>query len=305
MIAILGGGIAGASLARALAERGRRDVVVFDPAPPGQGSSARALGGFRTQHGNRLNVELALASRDFFRRRAERIDFRTVGYLYVATSPAAAATLAERARVQEEWGLPIQHPAVEALVPYARTDDILATNFCALDGLYLPPRILDCVIEEARDLGAHFHYGRAALPRDLLGAETVVVCAGARSAEVGRSLGVELAVRAEPRGVFQVGPYPWVSGRSPMLLEVVSGFHFRERDGRLLVMAPFAPDDWAAHLGRLRHRVPEAATEAPEQHWIGDYEVTFDHHPLVGPTERDRVWAMCGFSGHGVMQSPA
>ncbi|MGH7911176.1 MAG: NAD(P)/FAD-dependent oxidoreductase, partial [Candidatus Dormibacteraceae bacterium] len=66
-----------------------------------------------------------------------------------------------------------------------------------------------------------------------------------------------------------------------------------------------APDDWAAHLGRLRHRVPEAVSEVPEGHWIGDYEVTFDHHPLVGPTSRDRVWAMCGFSGHGVMQSPA
>ena len=33
MVAILGAGIAGASLAWALARRGRRDVVVFDPAP--------------------------------------------------------------------------------------------------------------------------------------------------------------------------------------------------------------------------------------------------------------------------------
>ena len=43
----------------------------------------------------------------------------------------------------------------------------------------------------------------------------------------------------------------------------------------------------------------------PEGHWTGYYEATFDHHPLVGQTERPGVWAMCGFSGHGVMHSPA
>jgi glycine/D-amino acid oxidase-like deaminating enzyme len=37
----------------------------------------------------------------------------------------------------------------------------------------------------------------------------------------------------------------------------------------------------------------------------GNYEMTFDHHPLVGETARGGVWSSCGFSGHGVMQSPA
>ncbi len=306
MIAILGGGVAGAFLARALAALGRRDVEVYDPAPPGQGSTGQALGGFRTQHGNRLNVELALASRDYFVRRADRIDFRATGYLYLATSEAAVAILAERARCQREWGLPMEHPPVADRVPYARDDDVLATNFCGLDGVYLPPRVLACVVEEAQAMGARFHYQHPATADDLERAETVVICAGARSAEVGRSLSVELNVRAESRGVFQVGPFPWVTGRGPMLLEVESGFHFRERDSRLLLMAPYAPDDWPAHRMALAHRVPGAAgVERPEAQWSGDYEVTFDHHPLVGPTVRDRVWAMCGFSGHGVMQSPA
>lgn len=306
MIVILGGGVAGALLARALATLGRRDVAVYDPAPPGQGSTGKALGGFRTQHGNRLNMELALASRDYFAQRAGRVDFRTNGYLYLATSGAGAAMLAERARQQVEWGLPIEHPPLTERVPYARDDDVTATNFCALDGLYLPPRVLDCAIEEARGMGVRFQYGRPASGEDIDRAEAVVICAGARSAEVARSLGADLGVRAERRGVFQVGPYPWVTGGAPMLLEVESGFHFRERDGRLLMMAPEPPDDWAAHRAALVHRVPRTASIAgPEAHWTGDYEVTFDHHPLVGPTGRERVWAMCGFSGHGVMQSPA
>jgi sarcosine oxidase subunit beta len=51
--------------------------------------------------------------------------------------------------------------------------------------------------------------------------------------------------------------------------------------------------------------VPDAALEAPEASWTGSYEMTFDHHGLVGATERPGVWASCGFSGHGVMQAPA
>ena len=48
MITILGGGIAGVTLARALALHGRRDVVVFDPHPSATGSTGRAAGGFST-----------------------------------------------------------------------------------------------------------------------------------------------------------------------------------------------------------------------------------------------------------------
>jgi sarcosine oxidase subunit beta len=33
--------------------------------------------------------------------------------------------------------------------------------------------------------------------------------------------------------------------------------------------------------------------------------MTPDHHAYVGATERPGVWACCGFSGHGVMHSPA
>src|SRR5262252_9238400 len=84
VIAILGGGVAGAALAWALTGRGRKDVVVFDLLPPGSGSTTKAFGGFRTQQGSPINVTLSLASRPFFAERAGRVRFRTVGYLYLA-----------------------------------------------------------------------------------------------------------------------------------------------------------------------------------------------------------------------------
>jgi sarcosine oxidase subunit beta len=304
VIAVLGGGVAGAALAWALTSRGRRDVVVFDPARMGAGSTAKAFGGFRTQQGSSINVTLSLASRPFFADRADRVRFRSVGYLYLATGDEAAEELARRAELQRSLGLPVEHPDPCGLVPFLASD-IAATNFCGLDGTYQPLEILGCLIEEATDAGAEFRYGAAATPAEVEAAEMVAVCAGTWSRAVGESLGVRLDVTPLERGIFQIGPFGWLPPRLPVTLELDTGYHFRERDGRLLVIGPGDPHDWSSAREWLRRMVPAAAVDQPEVHWTGLYEMTFDHHPLVGETERHGVWASCGFSGHGVMHSPA
>lgn len=305
MIAVLGGGVAGAALAWALTRRGRRDVVVFDPLPMASGSTAKAFGGFRTQQGSPLNVALSVASRPFFEARGDRIGFRSVGYLYLARSPEMVEELQRRAQFLSSLGLPIEHPDPTSLVPFLAADQVEATNYCALDGVYLPDMILACLVEEATAAGAEFRYGVEARPGDLEAAEAVAICAGMWSRRVGQEVGVRLEVTPLERGIFQVGPFDWLAPDVPVTLEVDTGYHFRERDGRLLVIGPGDPNAWAHHRDWLARLVPRAAAESPERHWTGYYEMTFDHHPLVGPTERPGVWASCGFSGHGVMQSPA
>jgi sarcosine oxidase subunit beta len=305
VIAILGGGVAGAALAWSLTQRGRSDVVVYDPLPRGSGSTPRAFGGFRTQQGSPINVALSVASRPFFAARAGRIGFRSVGYLYLATSDDAVRELERRAEFQRSQGLPVEHPEPARLVPFLAAGGVAATNYCAWDGTYRPVEILGCLIEEATAAGAEFRYGTGAGPAELEAAEMVAVCAGTWSREVGRELGVRLDVTPWERGVFQVGPFDWLSPETPVVLELDTGYHFRERDGRLLLIGPGDPNDWASHRDWLCRVAPVAAVERPEAHWTGFYELTFDHHPLVGRTEREDVWASCGFSGHGVMHAPA
>ena len=304
MIAVLGGGVAGSSVALSLARRGRRDVVVFDPGLSPT-STERALGGFRTQHGSELNIRLALRSRDFFVSRAERIRFQPVGYLYLAETPEVAAELEARTELQTALGLPIEHPEPRALVPFLEPDGYLASNFCALDGLYLPPLVQAVLREEAEAAGVEFRVGAPAPPAELEAAEAVVIAAGNWSPEVARGLGVRLEVTPLERGVFRVGPFPWLDGPVPMTLEAGSGYHFRERERQLWVMGPGDQRDWGHFRDWLACRVPDAAAAEPAGHWLGSYEVSFDHHALVGATERPGVWACCGFSGHGVMQAPA
>ena len=63
--------------------------------------------------------------------------------------------------------------------------------------------------------------------------------------------------------------------------------------------------DWATVSTWLKRYVPVAPVNQPEDHWTGFYEMTFDHHPLVGETLRPGVWASCGFSGQRILQAPA
>ena len=101
----------------------------------------------------------------------------------------------------------------------------------------------------------------------------------------------------------------------PMVIEEETGFHFRRRGDRLvLAMTDPSPrwgfETWVDEtlfddrLRRLAHRYPAAEGATIERAWAGLYDMTPDAHPIVGPVG-DGVYAACGFSGHGFMQSPA
>ena len=303
MITILGGGIAGVTLARALAVRGGRDIVVFDPHPFASGSTGRAIGGFRTQFASPLNIALAVASRPFFVERAERIHWSSTGYLFYAENTATAEDLKLRAELQIAAGLPITHPDPASLLPFFDTSGIIATNFCHLDGTYHPPSILQLLIEEAQAAGVAFRYECTAQPQDL-DAEIIVIACGISSPQVGASLEVQLAVDAMERVVFETESVAALPRNVPFTIDAGTGWAIRERNSKLLVMGP-GNSDWAMVSTWLKRYIPVAPVNQPEDHWTGFYEMTFDHHPLVGETLRPGVWASCGFSGRGILQAPA
>jgi sarcosine oxidase subunit beta len=59
--------------------------------------------------------------------------------------------------------------------------------------------------------------------------------------------------------------------------------------------------DWRERVAR---RYPSAAGAPVARAWAGLYDMTPDAHPIIGWVG-DGVYAACGFSGHGFMQSPA
>jgi sarcosine oxidase subunit beta len=146
-------------------------------------------------------------------------------------------------------------------------------------------------------------------------ADVVVIAAGPHSGELGRRLGVELPIRPLCRQLLATTPISGLPGDLPMTVESETGFHFRRRGERLVLAMTDPTPRWGFdevvdetlfddRLSRLRHRFPAAAHAEIEDAWAGLYDMTPDAHPILGRVG-DGIYAACGFSGHGFMQSPA
>jgi sarcosine oxidase subunit beta len=303
MILILGGGIAGASLARALVHRGARDVEVHDPAQAGSGSTGRATGGFRTQFGASLNIELSLASRPYFATNGSHIGFRSNGYAFIGGAPGDVTRLDDWREVQLAAGLPVVRDDASRIFPGLRFDHA-SCNLCMLDGTYDPTSVLRLFTRQATDGGARFFYRSSNSP-DPNAAEAAVVAAGIWSKALGATLGVQLDVRSEERHVWILGGAA-IDPEMPLGVDLNGGWVFREREGGLLLASPPSLTDPADALKSwIATRLDHPTDVRVDRQWTGMYEVTLDRHPFVGRTERSHVWASCGFSGHGVMHAPA
>jgi sarcosine oxidase subunit beta len=124
-----------------------------------------------------------------------------------------------------------------------------------------------------------------------------------------------LPIRPLCRQLVDVGPLAGLPQGLPMTIEEETGFHFRRRGDTLRLAMPEPAPRWTAHehvddnvveekRRRLAHRYPPAAGAPVIRAWAGLYDMTPDAHPIIGWVG-DRVYAACGFSGHGFMQAPA
>jgi sarcosine oxidase subunit beta len=305
-IVVAGAGAIGANIAYRLVERGAKEVVLADRGQVASGSTGKAMGGVRQQFSTEAEVRLARQSIGFFEELGSPF-FEQVGYLFFATTEDGLAELERRAELQRGLGVPVEK--VDAsLIEGLETADVLGAVACWQDGVAEPAEVTRELVRRAAELGVDVREGVDAreLARDVL-----VIAAGAHS----RDLSPELPIRPLCRQLVDVGPVAGVPDDLPMVLEAETGFHFRRRGESLrLAMNEPSPrwtaredvdealvEDWRA---RLAHRYPPAAGAPVVRAWAGLYDMTPDAHPIVGWVG-DGVYAACGFSGHGFMQSPA
>jgi sarcosine oxidase, subunit beta len=307
-ILVAGAGAAGASVAYHLAELGADDVVLCDRGSVAGGATAKAMGGVRQQFSSADEVRLAQASIRFFEELGAPY-FEQVGYLFLATTEAGLAELEQRAEFQRSLGVPVEKVDVPAGV---RSDDVLGAVACWEDGVADPPAVARELVRRAaeRKVEVLEHTDAAEVE-----ANVVVIAAGPYSGELGLRLGVELPIRPLCRQLLATTPVPALPLELPMTVESETGFHFRRRGGRLVLAMTDPKPRWGFdeavdetlfddRLSRLRHRFPPAASAEIEDAWAGLYDMTPDAHPILGRVG-DGVYAACGFSGHGFMQSPA
>jgi sarcosine oxidase subunit beta len=305
-IVIAGAGAIGASIAYQLALRGAGDVVLADLERVAAGATGKAMGGVRQQFSTEAEVRLARESIGFFEELGGPL-FEQVGYLFLATTEDGLAALEQRVELQRGLGVPVE--SVDAgLVEGLHVDDVLGAVACWEDGVADPAGVTRELVARAEALGVDLREGVDA--RDVV-RDVLVIAAGARSAE----LSTELPIRPLCRQLVEVGPVAGLPDGLPMVLEAETGFHFR-RAGDSLRLAMNEPtprwtdreevdealvEDWRERIAR---RYPAAAGAPVARAWAGLYDMTPDAHPIIGWVG-EGVYAACGFSGHGFMQSPA
>jgi sarcosine oxidase, subunit beta len=309
-IVVAGAGAIGASVAYHLAQRRGRDIVLCDVGEVASGATGKAMGGVRQQFSTEAEVRLAQASIRFFERLGPPL-FEQVGYLFLATTERGRSRLEDRRALQQELGVDVE-PVDPSLIAGIRFDDVLGATICRRDGVADPPTITHWLVRAAVARGVDLREGTDA--REVEGDVLVVAC-GARSAEVAAARGVALPVRPLCRQLLETGPIPGLPAGLPMTVEEETGFHFRRRRDRLVLAMVDPTPRWGFEervdeslypdrLARLGHRYPPAREATIEHAWAGLYDMTPDAHPIIG-WAGEGVYAACGFSGHGFMQSPA
>lgn len=229
------------------------------------------------------------------------------------------------------------------LVPQLRADDIIGGTFCPTDGFVDPHSVMMGFMLKARESGARLWLdtdvtgietepseGGSKLlslrqisgvntTRGFISTRTVVNAAGPWAANVARMAGAELPVEPLRRQLVPTEPFADLPQRFPMVIDMSTGFHFR-REGKGILLAWNDPEETPGFktefdntfvekiLTRAADRVPclAEAEVNPRRAWAGLYEMTPDHHAIIGPAANvSGLFFANGFSGHGVMHSPA
>jgi sarcosine oxidase subunit beta len=341
-VVIIGGGIVGSSIAYHLTAAGCKDVLVIErETAQGKGSTGKSMGGVRAQFSTPVNIQMSLYSIPFYATFDERLGYpagyRPQGYLFCATSEKHLAYLRTNYQKQVAMGLKdvrlISAEEIRAMFPQLRSDDIVGGSFCSTDGFVDPYSAMIGFMAWAADHGARLWKSTqvTGIQRDidgitavdstrgLVSTRKVVNAAGAWAKPAAQMAGVDLPVEPLRRMLVPTEPFDQFPHSAPMIIDMSNGFHFRpEALGFLLAWND--PDETTGYktdfdpafiekiLTRAADRVPvfENLAVNPKRAWAGLYEMTPDHHPILGEAPGAPGFFLAnGFSGHGVMHAPA
>jgi glycine/D-amino acid oxidase-like deaminating enzyme len=341
-VVVVGAGVVGASVAWHLAKRGVKVTLVDQGSGRGDGSSARATGGFRAQYGTAINIRLSLLSRAKLRAFRDEVGadpgYDPAGYLWLATSARELTALQEGCELQRAEGVTeaevVTADDIRRINPAIHDPKVVGGTFCPTDGFIRPLAILNGYLSGAQAMGADVRWDTRILGAERSGESlsalmtdrgplhcgAVVVAAGPWSGEIGRSLGVTIPVQPLRRQVAPTVQTPALPAKMPMTIWAGDGFHVRVRDGRVLLLRPTegdprdpwstaVDDGWVREVTEMAHTRIPVLRDVPVDRlgcWAGLYEMSPDKHALLGRVHgATNVYTATGNSGHGVMHSLA
>lgn len=339
-IVIIGAGVQGASLAFHLAKAGARPIVLDRAGVIN--ATGRSSGLVRMHYDLPENCALAWRSLQVFRDWSSQVGgecgFTRTGFIQLVP-PELSGRLRANVRMQAGLGIPtfvVDADDVARLAPQMVTDDIEIAAYEPESGYADPAGAAAALLAASRLLGASVRQSACAeailIDHDQvvgvrtsegdIGADAVVLAAGAWSAKLAAGFGLRLPIRSwvhDTAYVIRPGGF----GPFPAFIDFGRAMYARP-EGHHLVLVGLEDDNPVqetpdeVHRGadrftdraveRITGRLPGLTEGGLHSANYGVDGITPDQQPIIGkaaPMGPEGLWLDCGFSGTGFKTAPA
>lgn len=328
-VVIIGGGIAGLSVAWCLTRAGVHAVALFEREPLfASHSSGRNAAIFRLLDRSAGVPALALRSRELLDELMRgRSWLRETGALLSARSPSALAPLIE---VAHAHGIPhsiVERPELGRLCATLASGSATVGIHVPGDGVLDIHAMVSALSEAARLGGAHLRTGAAVEAIELRGgravgvrlaggesvdAGAVLIAAGAWASTLGEAVGAPLPLAPLRRHLAQLAPRERVEPESPVVWCEDEAVYYRPESGGVLAspcdedafppcLPPEEPGALALLAEKLARVAPGLADAAVRRSWACLRTFAPDRALVAGPDPRvPGLFWLGGLGGHGM-----
>ncbi|MEM4623854.1 MAG: FAD-binding oxidoreductase [Thermosphaera sp.] len=333
-VVIIGAGVTGVLTAAGLMERGVRDIVIVEKSYPGSGGSFRCATGIRASFTSIEHVEVMKRAIELWPQISvmHNIQYSRDGYLWVLTREKDVEFFRKVVDFHNSRGVPtklLDPSEVKELVPLMRVDKVLAAVHDPLAG---KANCFEAVLNPLRELRRNgvkiLQQTRAQriivennvvkgveTNRGSIMSEQVLVAAGGDSRELLQTAGVDLPIKNLPKHVMVTETFKKMI--KPLIIDwATSSYILQLLHGNFYLGADIPETYDSPGYNRLEFlkKASKVWTEYFPwlkevyvlRYWTGYYDMTPDHHPIIGPIrEINGLYVAAGFSGHGFMMAPA
>ncbi|MES1223423.1 MAG: FAD-dependent oxidoreductase, partial [Bacteroidota bacterium] len=280
-IVIIGGGVAGASIAYHLALKGERDVVIIERGELTSGSTFHSAGLVGQLRGSVTLTSMMMYSAELYRKLSKNPEtdpgWVECGGIRLACTPERVQELKRQVGWATTFGLPLEEISAERakeLFPLMSTENVLAATYLSTDGYLDPSLLCNSMAGEARRMGVGiFQQTRVTsinrkgnqvvsvtTDKGTIETEMVVAACGLYTAEIARMVDVRVPIIPMSHQYLVTTAFRQVSkndARLPTLRDPDNLVYYRE-DGAGLVMGGYERQSAPAFLtDKLIDAVPK------------------------------------------------
>jgi sarcosine oxidase subunit beta len=339
-VAIIGGGIIGASVAYNLAKiHSVKDVLVLEKSNIGSGATRASLGGFRHQFSSELAIKLSIESIRIIEEFEQLFGYdplvRHDGYVFIASKEQSIAELKTNQKIAKSLGVKVDFLERDELArrfPFYSFEDTIGGTYCSEDGHASTLAVLQGYVSKAKELGVKFLEnsevvkiqqdtskvtGLLTSDGSTTHASKILIAGGAYSGSIGKLASVNIPIQPYPRKVLVTHNFfDGIPKEIPIIVDVDSTLAIG-REGNGIIFADneptkpsfeinFPPSYDERIIAKAVLKVPSLSKATISYSNSGLYEMTPDASPIISAFDRvEGLFCCAGFAGHGFMHAPS